>query len=106
MKKLETQDVADIKSAVLQRDRLAAYVKENLTNFALAKKYKIKPSVIDFFVSYKVESDLILPHQQQEIEYSVMRRNAINKQINELSNYSLAHKYGVFESVIDKVTNG
>lgn len=49
--KLTREQVLDIKSAVIQRDGLKTYIKDNLTNNALAKRFGVHRRTIEKIVS-------------------------------------------------------
>lgn len=49
--KLTREQVLDIKSAVIQRDGLKQYIKDNLTNNALAKRFGVHRRTIEKIVS-------------------------------------------------------
>lgn len=49
--KLTREQVLDIKSAVIQRDGLKTYIKDNLTNKALAKRFGVHRRTIEKIVS-------------------------------------------------------
>lgn len=50
--KLQAQDVIDIRSAHKQRVKLLQYIRDNLSNAAIAKKHGVHVSNIEKIVSY------------------------------------------------------
>lgn len=51
--KLQDEDVISIRSAVKQRDNLRKYIRENLSNEAMAKKFGVHVRTVEKCISYE-----------------------------------------------------